>query len=112
MHSFVGLMCCVRVTCRCQIMLWEKKIQLVKETRSALESEVVHGEIQRMKAEIHQMDVNTAHTINNQRGRQYMQHFIHDMCARVNVCLISFNTCVLGPTHPTTEAAGEVGEGE
>ncbi|XP_069386026.1 coiled-coil domain-containing protein 40-like isoform X2 [Paralichthys olivaceus] len=40
-----------------QIMLWEKKIQLVKETRSALNSEGVQGEIQMMKAEIHHMEV-------------------------------------------------------
>ncbi|XP_035036633.2 coiled-coil domain-containing protein 40 [Hippoglossus stenolepis] len=51
-----------------QIMLWEKKIQLVKETRSALDSEVVHGEIQMMKAEIHRMEV-----ILNQLKRQQEQ---------------------------------------
>ncbi|XP_035515431.1 coiled-coil domain-containing protein 40 [Morone saxatilis] len=40
-----------------QIMLWEKKIQLVKETRSAVNSEVGQGEIKMMKAEIHRMEV-------------------------------------------------------
>ncbi|XP_051801088.1 coiled-coil domain-containing protein 40 isoform X2 [Acanthochromis polyacanthus] len=40
-----------------QIMLWEKKIQLVKETRSVVDTEVRQGEIQVMKAEIHRMEV-------------------------------------------------------
>lgn len=40
-------------------MLWEKKTQLVKETRSAVDSEVGQGDIQMMKAEIHRMEVNT-----------------------------------------------------
>ncbi|XP_071361508.1 coiled-coil domain-containing protein 40 [Trachinotus anak] len=40
-----------------QIMLWEKKTQLVKETRAAVDSEVGQGDIQVMKAEIHRMEV-------------------------------------------------------
>ncbi|XP_070832310.1 coiled-coil domain-containing protein 40 isoform X1 [Chaetodon trifascialis] len=40
-----------------QIMLWEKKTQLLKETRSAVDSEVGQGDIQMMKAEIHRMEV-------------------------------------------------------
>uniref|UniRef100_A0A3B4TDT8 Coiled-coil domain 40 molecular ruler complex subunit n=1 Tax=Seriola dumerili TaxID=41447 RepID=A0A3B4TDT8_SERDU len=40
-----------------QIMLWEKKTQLIKETRSAVDSEVGQGDIQMMKAEIHRMEV-------------------------------------------------------
>ncbi|KAL1006083.1 hypothetical protein UPYG_G00067680 [Umbra pygmaea] len=40
-----------------QIMLWEKNIQLVKETRSAVDSEVGQGEICIMRAEIHRMEV-------------------------------------------------------
>ncbi|XP_038570330.1 coiled-coil domain-containing protein 40 isoform X2 [Micropterus salmoides] len=40
-----------------QIMLWEKKTQLVKETRLAVDSEVGQGDIQIMKAEIHRMEV-------------------------------------------------------
>ncbi|KAM9363274.1 coiled-coil domain-containing protein 40 [Symphorus nematophorus] len=40
-----------------QIMLWEKKIQLVKETRSAVDLEVGQGDIHMMKAEIHRMEV-------------------------------------------------------
>ncbi|XP_051889173.1 coiled-coil domain-containing protein 40 isoform X3 [Pristis pectinata] len=39
-----------------QIMLWEKKIQLAKEARSAVDSEVGQGEIRAMKAEIHRME--------------------------------------------------------
>lgn len=39
-------------------MLWEKKTQLVKETRSAVDLEVGQGDIQMMKAEIHRMEVN------------------------------------------------------
>lgn len=42
---------------RRQIMLWEKKTQLAKETRAAVDSEVGQGEIKAMKAEIHRMQV-------------------------------------------------------
>ncbi|NXL92506.1 CCD40 protein, partial [Alectura lathami] len=40
-----------------QIMLWEKKIQLAKEMRSAVESERGQGEIRAMRAEVHRMQV-------------------------------------------------------
>ncbi|XP_053308820.1 coiled-coil domain-containing protein 40 [Spea bombifrons] len=40
-----------------QIMLWEKKIQLAKEMRNAVDSEAGQGEIRAMKAEIHRMQV-------------------------------------------------------
>ncbi|XP_074553848.1 coiled-coil domain-containing protein 40 [Halichoeres trimaculatus] len=40
-----------------QIFLWEKKILLVKETRSVVDTEVGQGDIQMMKAEIHRMEV-------------------------------------------------------
>nr|DBA27919.1 TPA: hypothetical protein GDO54_008360 [Pyxicephalus adspersus] len=40
-----------------QIMLWEKKIQLAKEMRNAVDSETGQGEIRAMKAEIHRMQV-------------------------------------------------------
>ncbi|XP_036970450.1 coiled-coil domain-containing protein 40 isoform X1 [Acanthopagrus latus] len=39
-----------------QIMLWQKKTELIKETRSVVDSEV-KGDIQAMKAEIHRMEV-------------------------------------------------------
>lgn len=39
------------------IMLWEKKTQLAKETRAAVDSEVGQGEMKAMKAEIHRMQV-------------------------------------------------------
>ncbi|NXG90988.1 CCD40 protein, partial [Stercorarius parasiticus] len=40
-----------------QIMLWEKKIQLAKEMRAAVELETGQGEIQAMRTEIHRMQV-------------------------------------------------------
>ncbi|XP_047435311.1 coiled-coil domain-containing protein 40 isoform X2 [Mugil cephalus] len=40
-----------------QIMLWDKRTQIVKETCSAVDSEVGRGDIQVMKAEIHCMEV-------------------------------------------------------
>lgn len=38
-------------------MLWEKKIQLTKEMRAAMDSETGEGEIQAMRREIHRMQV-------------------------------------------------------
>lgn len=52
----------MHVANRKQIMLWQKKAELIKETRSVVDSEV-KGDIQAMKAEIHRMEVNTLHTI-------------------------------------------------
>ncbi|KAI4832920.1 hypothetical protein KUCAC02_015856, partial [Chaenocephalus aceratus] len=49
-----------------QIMLWEKKIQLVKETRSAVDLEVGQGDIQIMKAEVHRMEVRLNHLLKQQ----------------------------------------------
>ncbi|MBN3310411.1 CCD40 protein, partial [Amia calva] len=40
-----------------QIMLWEKKTQLARETRTAVDSEVGQGDIRTMRAEIHRMEV-------------------------------------------------------
>ncbi|XP_020795511.2 LOW QUALITY PROTEIN: coiled-coil domain-containing protein 40 [Boleophthalmus pectinirostris] len=40
-----------------QIMLWEKKIQIVKETYAAVQGVGEQADIQRMKAEIHRMEV-------------------------------------------------------
>ncbi|XP_072318894.1 coiled-coil domain-containing protein 40 [Eucyclogobius newberryi] len=40
-----------------QIMLWEKKIQMVKETYSTVQGEEEQAEVRRMKAEIHRMEV-------------------------------------------------------
>ncbi|NXJ02983.1 CCD40 protein, partial [Psophia crepitans] len=40
-----------------QIMLWEKKIQLTREMRAAVDSETGQGEIQAMRTEIHRMEV-------------------------------------------------------
>ncbi|XP_028276271.1 coiled-coil domain-containing protein 40 [Parambassis ranga] len=49
-----------------QIMLWERKIQLFKETRSAVDSEVDQGEIRTMKREIHRMEVRLGHLMKQQ----------------------------------------------
>ncbi len=57
--SLAVSMCFLCVANRRQIMLWEKKTQIVKETRSAVDSEVGQGDIQMMKAEIHRMEVIT-----------------------------------------------------
>lgn len=38
-------------------MLWEKKIQIARETREAVDSEAGQAEIRAMKAEIHRMQV-------------------------------------------------------
>ncbi|XP_044530265.1 coiled-coil domain-containing protein 40 [Gracilinanus agilis] len=43
-----------------QIMLWEKKIQLAKEMRAAVDSETGQAEIRTMRAEIHRMNVKHA----------------------------------------------------
>ncbi|CAF5043113.1 unnamed protein product, partial [Rotaria sp. Silwood1] len=40
-----------------QIMFWERKIQLSKEMKSAVDSETGQGEIRAMKSEIHRMQV-------------------------------------------------------
>ena len=44
-------------SCRRQIMLWEKKIQIGKEMREAVDSEVGQAEVKAMNAEIHRMQV-------------------------------------------------------
>lgn len=43
--------------CRRQIMLWEKKIQISKEMREAVDSDIGRPQINAMKAEIHRMQV-------------------------------------------------------
>lgn len=47
-------------------MLWEKKTQLARETRAAVDSEVGQGEIKAMKAEIHRMQVRYAQLMKQQ----------------------------------------------
>ncbi len=39
-------------------MLWEKRTQLMRETRSAIDSDIGQGDIRTMRAEIHRMEVN------------------------------------------------------
>ncbi|XP_034268703.1 coiled-coil domain-containing protein 40 [Pantherophis guttatus] len=45
------------VEAECQMMQWEKKIQIAKEMRAAVDSEAEQTEIRAMKAEIHRMQV-------------------------------------------------------
>jgi len=49
-----------------QIMLWEKKTQLAREARNAVDSEIGQGEIHAMKAEIHRMEVRFAQLMKQQ----------------------------------------------
>uniref|UniRef100_A0A803Y5K6 Coiled-coil domain 40 molecular ruler complex subunit n=1 Tax=Meleagris gallopavo TaxID=9103 RepID=A0A803Y5K6_MELGA len=61
-----------------QIMLWEKKIQLTKEMRSAVDSERGQGEIRAMRAEIHRMQVRYGQLMKQQ------EKMIRDMEASVS----------------------------
>uniref|UniRef100_A0A8C5RA76 Coiled-coil domain-containing protein 40 n=1 Tax=Leptobrachium leishanense TaxID=445787 RepID=A0A8C5RA76_9ANUR len=61
-----------------QIMLWEKKIQLAKEMRNAVDSETGQGELRAMKAEIHRMQVRQAQLMKQQ------EKMIRDMEAVVS----------------------------
>uniref|UniRef100_A0A8C6ZMF2 Coiled-coil domain-containing protein 40 n=1 Tax=Nothoprocta perdicaria TaxID=30464 RepID=A0A8C6ZMF2_NOTPE len=61
-----------------QIMLWEKKIQLAKEMRSAVDSETGQGEIRAMKMEIHRMQVRYGQLMKQQ------EKMIRDMEASVS----------------------------
>ena len=49
--------CLIPINCRHQIMLWEKKIQIAREMKEAVDSDVGQAEIRAMKAEIHRMRV-------------------------------------------------------
>ncbi|XP_064178069.1 coiled-coil domain-containing protein 40 [Anguilla rostrata] len=51
-----------------QIMLWEKKTQLARESRMAVDSEIGQGDIRSMKAEIHRMEVRYGQLM-KQQGR-------------------------------------------
>ena len=59
--------------CRRQIMLWEKKIQLAKETQAALDPNVGATEIKDMQAEIHRM------TLRHQSLLKLQEKMILDM---------------------------------
>ncbi|NXI60910.1 CCD40 protein, partial [Anseranas semipalmata] len=61
-----------------QIMLWEKKIQLTKEMRSAVDSETGQGEIRAMRTEIHRMQVRYGQLMKQQ------EKMIRDMEASVS----------------------------
>uniref|UniRef100_A0A673JWD2 Coiled-coil domain containing 40 n=1 Tax=Sinocyclocheilus rhinocerous TaxID=307959 RepID=A0A673JWD2_9TELE len=49
-----------------QIMLWEKRTQLMRETRSAIDSDTGQGDIRTMRAEIHRMEVRYAQLMKQQ----------------------------------------------
>ncbi|KAJ8364428.1 hypothetical protein SKAU_G00132590 [Synaphobranchus kaupii] len=60
-----------------QIMLWEKKTQLARESQVAVDSEIGQGDIRSMKAEIHRMEVRYGQLM-KQQGR-----LLNDMEAMV-----------------------------
>ncbi|NXT18861.1 CCD40 protein, partial [Syrrhaptes paradoxus] len=61
-----------------QIMLWEKKIQLTREMREAVDSETGEGEIQAMRTEVHRMQVRYGQLMKQQ------EKMIRDMEASVS----------------------------
>ncbi|NXK12498.1 CCD40 protein, partial [Herpetotheres cachinnans] len=61
-----------------QIMLWEKKIQLTREMRAAVDSEAGQGEIQAMRTEIRRMQVRYGQLMKQQ------EKMIRDMEASVS----------------------------
>ncbi|KAM9207817.1 coiled-coil domain-containing protein 40-like [Leptosomus discolor] len=61
-----------------QILLWEKKIQLTREMRAAVESESGHGELHAMRTEIHRMQVRYGQLMKQQ------EKMIRDMEASVS----------------------------
>ncbi|NWU70213.1 CCD40 protein, partial [Pterocles burchelli] len=61
-----------------QIMLWEKKIQLTREMRAAVDSETGEGEIQAMRTEVHSMQVRYGQLMKQQ------EKMIRDMEAAVS----------------------------
>ncbi|XP_010156410.1 PREDICTED: coiled-coil domain-containing protein 40, partial [Eurypyga helias] len=61
-----------------QIMLWEKKIQLTREMRAAMDSETGQGEIQAMRTELHRMQVRYVQLMKQQ------EKMIRDMEASVS----------------------------
>ncbi|XP_064006810.1 coiled-coil domain-containing protein 40 [Pogoniulus pusillus] len=61
-----------------QIMLWERKIQLTREMRAAVDSEMGQGEIRAMRLEIHRMQVRYGRLMKQQ------EKMIQDMEASVS----------------------------
>jgi coiled-coil domain-containing protein 40 len=60
-----------------QIMAWEKRIQIAKEMKAAVDSETGQGEIKEMKFEIHRMKVRYSDLMKQQ------EKLIRDMEASV-----------------------------
>ena len=67
-----------------QIMLWEKKTQLARETKAAVDSEVGQGEIRAMNAEIHRMQVRYSQLMKQQ------EKMIQEMEKSVSRCDINY----------------------
>ena len=61
-----------------QIMMWEKRIQIAKEMKAAVDSETGQGEIKEMKFEIHRMKVRYSDLMKQQ------EKLVRDMEAAVS----------------------------
>jgi hypothetical protein len=57
-------------------MFWERKIQLAKEMKTAVDSETGQGEIRAMKSEIHRMQVTSILTDFDQYRYRFIQRFV------------------------------------
>ena len=58
--------CQIYILTRRQIMLWEKKTQLAREAKNAINKDIGQGEIHAMKCEIHRMQVRYAQLMRQQ----------------------------------------------
>lgn len=68
-------------------MLWEKKTQLARETRAAVDSEIGQGEISAMRAEIHRMEVRYAQLMRQQEKMiQDMEKAVSRYTKRTTSC--------------------------
>lgn len=70
---------------RRQILLWEKKTQLAREARDAVNSDIGQGEIHGMKAEIHRMEVRYAQLMRQQE--KMMQDMEKSVCKRESIII-------------------------
>ena len=95
---------------RRQIMLWEKKTQLARETRAAVDSEVGMGEIKAMKAEIHRMQVRYSQLMKQQERMiqemekavsRYSAIFVYQgFCVYEALAHRDMIMCILTARHP------------
>lgn len=77
-HSSISPLLPLSLTMACcyrrQIMLWEKKTQLARETRSAVDSDIGEGEIKAMKAEIDPPHAGATRTTHQDAGANDSGH--------------------------------------